>query len=126
MSAIPSPSLSTGPLDPSMMQPEADIARPDTAAKSIGARNDQRFPRVAFIYCLLFRRKLLSRTGTNPRAIHQALRRTFCDKLHRRYLGGLTANHLSQYRCRRHYLKQRAAVRSQRLDRNLIPLAAVS
>src|SRR4051794_29542001 len=109
MSAIPSPSLSTGPLEPSMMQPDADNARPDAAAKSIGTRNDQRFPRVAFIYCLLFGRKLLSRTGTDPRGIHQALGRTSCDELHRRYLRGLTANHLSQYRCRRHYLKQGGA-----------------
>src|SRR3954462_2451628 len=125
MSAIPSPSLSTGPVVPSMMQPESDNATPDTAAKSIGVRNDQRFPRVAFIDCLLFRRKLLSRTGTDPRAIHLALGRTCCDKLHRRYLGGLTAKHLSQYRCRRHYLKQGTSVGSQRLDRNLIPLGAV-
>ena len=115
MSAIPSPSLSTGPVVPSMMQPEGENARPDTAASSTGARNDQRFPRVAFICCLLFGRKLLSRTGTDPRAIHQALRRTSCDKLHRLYLGGLTANHLSQYRCRRLYLKrgERNAVRSR-------------
>src|SRR6266496_806872 len=125
MSAIPSPSLSTGPLEPSMMQPESDNATPDTAAKRAGVCNDQRFPRVAFIDCLLFRIKLLSRTGTDPRAIHLALGRTCCDKLHRRHLGRLTANHLSQYRCRRHYLKQWAAVGSQRLDRNLISLGAV-
>ena len=61
--------------------------------------------RVAFICCLLFGRKLLSRTGTDARAIHLALRRTSCDKLHRRYLGRLTADHLPQYRCRRHDLK---------------------
>src|SRR6478609_7419489 len=128
MSAIPSPSLSTrGPVEPSMMQPEADNARPDTAAKSTGARNDQRFPRVAFIYCLLFRRKLLSRTGTDPRAIHLALRRTSCDKLDRRYLGGLTAHDLSQYRCRRLNLKrgERNAVRSHGLQVDAVPVAAM-
>src|SRR3954464_8666838 len=127
MSAIPSPSLSTGPVEPSMMQPESDNATPDTAAKSTGVRNDQRFPRVAFIDCLLFRRKLLSRTGTDPRAIQLALGRTCCDKLHRRYLGGLTANHLSQYRCRRHYLKQwdRDAVRSHGLHGDAVPVFAM-
>src|SRR4029079_154080 len=108
-----------------MMQPDADNASPDAAARSTGARSDQRFPRVAFIYCLLFEEKLLSRTGTNPRGIHEALHRTVCDKLHRRYLRGLTADDLSQYRCRRHNLKQRAAVRPQRDDGDLISLVAV-
>jgi hypothetical protein len=32
-----------------MMQPDADNASPAAAAKSIGARNDLRFPRLAFI-----------------------------------------------------------------------------
>src|SRR6185436_11058809 len=111
-----------GPL--SMKHPDADNASPDTTANSRGPRNDLRFPSPFIRFSCLEERKLQSRTGADSRAIHLAFRRTECDKLHRLNLGGLTARDLSQYRCRRHYLKQLGAVRPDRRDRNLVPLVA--
>ena len=111
-----------------MMQPEADNARPDTAAKQHGGAQRPTISTSGFhLLSSCLEEKLLSRTGADPRAIHLALRRTLCDKLHRLDLGGLTADDLSQYRCRRLYLKrgERDAVRSHGLHGDAVPVAAM-